>query len=277
MKLRCRATLRPGFSPIPSFLTNGQQFSRDDYTKSYSLKSYDTPKSLKKELKKLSKWWNKEHNAERKGVKAVQGQTADKREERILCFLGFVQRYKCLSDKDKWLTVAFYLNHRLFESYLNYLKEVRNCSDGTIGEALTAAVCACRWLCRKESKTLQGATPQIIRRYMEYRNVYQAKAIRQRSQNDVDELQEQQKWLDWDNFTGLIAKLRAEWTETSSKVDFKPTVAAAHILHDLLLLGLYSCVPGRGNEDRLLQYLPEMAVRARTHGAAPKPTTRRRD
>jgi hypothetical protein len=32
-------------------------------------------------------------------------------------------------------------------------------------------------------------------------------------------------------------------------------------LHDLLLLGLYSCVPGRGNEVRLLQYIFEEAVR----------------
>lgn len=37
----------------------------------------------------------------------------------------------------------------------------------------------------------------------------------------------------------------------------KPTIAAAHNLHDLLLLGLYSCVPGRGAEVRLLQYIPE--------------------
>ena len=251
-----------------------QQFSRDDYTKSYSLKSYHTPKSLKKELKKLSKWWTKERNAERKGAKAVQGQTADKREERILCFLGFVQRYKCLSDKDKSLTVALYLNHRLFESYLNYLKEVRNCSDGTIGEALTAAVCACRWLYRKESKTLQGNTPQITRRYMDYRNVYQAKAIRQRSQNDVDELQEQNKWLEWDQFTALIAKLRAEWTETSSKVDFEPTNAAAHQLHDLLLLGLYSCVPDEAMRCACSSTCPKKP--SEPAWAAPKPPTRRR-
>jgi hypothetical protein len=139
--------------------------------------------------------------------------------------LGFVQRYKCIGEEEKdndSLTVALYLNHRLVESYLIYLKEVRNCSDGTIGEALTAAICACRWLYRKE-KSLEGSTPQIIRRYMDYRNVYQTKTIRQRSQNDVDELQEQHKWLEWDQFTALVARLRTEWADTIAKNDFRPT------------------------------------------------------
>jgi hypothetical protein len=72
------------------------QFSREDYTKSYALKVYDMPKTVKKELKKIRKWWTTERNAERKNIKAVQDGTADKREERILCFLGFVVRYKCL-------------------------------------------------------------------------------------------------------------------------------------------------------------------------------------
>lgn len=237
------------------------QFSGSDYTKSYSLKSYDMTKSLQKELKKLRKWWTKERNAERKGAKSVQDGTADKREERILCFLGFVQRYKCLPSDDLSLTLALFLNHRLFESYLDYLKQVREASDGTIGEALTSAISACRWLYRKESSAMAkgSAMPQVIRRYMDYRNIYQAKATRTRVQNDVDELQEQNKWLEWSDFTALIAKLRSDWDNGLQSVDSekKPTVADAQYLHDLLLLGLYSCVPGRGAEVRLLQYIPE--------------------
>ena len=127
-------------------------FTRKDYTKSYSLKVYDMPKSLRKELKKISKWWTKDRNAERRGAKPIGEGTADKREERILCFMGFVQRYKCLRDSetDHVLTTSLYLNHRLFEAYLDYLKEVRECTDGTIGEAITAAVSTCRWQYRKE-------------------------------------------------------------------------------------------------------------------------------
>ncbi len=165
------------------------QFSRSDYTKAYSLKSKDIPKLLKKELKKLRKWWTADRNAERK-AKSVQDVTADKREERLLCFLGFVQSYKCLPSDDLVITIALYLNHRLFDAYLDYLKQVREASDGTLGEAITSAVSACRWLHRK---TNLPRMPQIIRRYMDLRNTYQAKAIRARAQNDVDELKDQNK------------------------------------------------------------------------------------
>jgi hypothetical protein len=102
--------------------------------------------------------------------------------------------------------------------------------------------------------------PPIIRRYMDYRNAYQAKAIRRSVQNDVDELQEQNKWLEWSDFTALIAKLRSNWDNGLQDVDDKekkPNIADAQALHDLLLLGLYSCVPGHGAEVRLLQYIPE--------------------
>ena len=166
------------------------------------------------------------------------------------------------------LTLALVLNHRLFESYLDYLKQVRDVSDGTIGEALTSAVSVCRWLYRKESSGMAkgSAMPQITRRYMDYRNMYQAKATRSRAQNDVDELQEQNKWLEWSQFTALITKLRSDWDEDHQTADDgdaateKPTIADAHNLHDLLLLGLYSCIPGRGAEVRLLQYIPEEEI-----------------
>jgi hypothetical protein len=248
---------------IPSWVLTDpvipDQFSRSDYSKAYSLKSYEMTRSLQKELKKLRMWWTKERNAERKGAKSVQDGTADKREERVLCFLGFVQRYKCLPSDNLVVTLALFLNHRLFESYLNYLKQVRESSDGTIGEAITSAISACRWLYRKESSASGSATPQIIRRYMDYRNMYQAKAMKARAQNDVDELQEQNKWIDWSEFTTLISKLRSEWDKELQKNE-PPSIANALSLHDLLLLGLYSCVPGRGAEVRLLQYIPEQDI-----------------
>lgn len=150
---------------------------------------------------------------------------------------------------------------------MDYFKKVRDVSDGTIGEALTSAISACRWLYRKEPSGMAkgSAMPQIIRRYMDYRNMRQAKATKTRVQNDVDE---QNKWLEWSDFTALIAKLRRDWNDDHQAADDdddnaaqkKPTVAGAHKLHDLLLLGLYSCVPGRGAEVRLLQYIPEEEI-----------------
>ena len=243
-------------------IPKSKAFLPKDFTKSYSLKAYDMRKSLKKELKKQKKWWMRQHNAERPG-KAIGSTTALKREERTLCFLGFVERYKVIvPGSDARLTLALYLNHRLFSSYLDYLRIVRRSSEGTIAEAITAAISACHWLYRKESKNGKVVgLPSIIRRFMDWRNEHQRKAAKTRQGKDKDELQEQDKWIEWDDYLALIEKLREDWT-TKSNLPHQdslqaPSLASARDLHDLLLLGLYSCIPSRGNETRLLQHFSD--------------------
>ena len=85
-----------------------------------------------------------------------------------------------------------------------------------------------------------------------------------RSQNDVDELQEQNKWLEWSQFTALITKLRSDWDDDTRLQRWpplrSPTIATPIICTICLLLGLYSCIPGRGAEVRLLQYIPEKDI-----------------
>ena len=233
------------------------QFSSKQFTKSYALKPYDIPASLRKELKKMRKWWTRERNVERK-TKAVQATTLDKREERQLCYLGFVHRYKCLPLHHD-LTIALYLNHDLVYSYLEYLKVVRGSSDGTVCESLTGAIAACKWMYRK------SPTPEnqivVIRRYKDLRNEYQTKAARTRKTQDVEELQLAGKWVDWSDFLALVAKLRTEW-----KPSRIPTVKEAYQLHDLLLLGLYSCTPARGCEIRLLEFIPKETLQGSLAG-----------
>lgn len=228
-----------------------EQFSSKDFSKSYSLKDYDIKRPLKKELKKLRKWWTKSQNRERKG-KSVSDSTAIKRQERILCFLGFVSRYDCIPE-DHQMTLGLFLNHKLFKSFLQYMQQVRDCKPGTIGESLTAAITVCKWLFRKEKSSRD---PSIIRRYKDWRNDYQASAVRDRMQNDKDELQEKGKWLDWTKFSNAVQGLRKSWKDGDQSLNAKNTQK----LHDLLLLGLYSCIPSRGSEVRLLQYIPEAKV-----------------
>ena len=108
------------------------------------------------------------------------------------------------------LTLSLALNYKLVNSYLEYLKEVRKCSDGTIGETLTAVISCCRWLFRKDRS---GQEWPIIRRYKDWRNNYQSRAARTRSQNDAQELAEGNKWLEWSRYTDLIQLLRNEWAE----------------------------------------------------------------
>ena len=230
------------------------QFTRQDYTKMYALRSYDQCKALRKELKKLRSWWTKRHNAERQG-QPIAATTALKREERILCFLGFVFRYRSV-QRNTQLTVALILNHRLVQAYLEYLKKVRETKDGNIVEHMSALIAACKWLYRKEP--LQLAEP-ILRRFKDWRNIYSARAARARNQCDKEELQEQGRWLDWTTFTDLVKSLRVKW-EDECAGDAPATADEALQLHDLLLLGLYTCIPGRGAEVRLLQYIPPVEL-----------------
>jgi hypothetical protein len=190
-------------------VTIPEQFSAKDYTKSYSLKSYDLTAGLKKELKKLKKWWMRDRNKER-AAKPVGVTTVEKREERVLCFLGFVSKYECVSE-GRELTLALVLNHNLFKAYLEYLHKVRNCVDGTIAESITAAITVCKWLYRKD----KNASPSILRRYKDWRNEYQARATRSRKQNDVQELKEQSKWLG----EAIFACGVCVWSDISGRLD----------------------------------------------------------
>ena len=165
------------------------QFSVKEYSKAFALKSYDMEHSLKKDLKKLAKWWMKPNNSERSS-KVIQQVTADKREERVLCYLGFVQTYKCLPE-GYVLCLGLCLNHKLFEAYLEYLQKVRQSAPGTIAEAITAAVYICKWLYRKNP----SGSSQILRRYKDWRNSQQNQAIRVRKQEDKDDLLDKNKWI----------------------------------------------------------------------------------
>ena len=168
-----------------------------------------------------------------------------------MCFLGFVHRYECVESTAR-LTLALMLNHKLVASYIEYLTAVRKSSPGTIGEALTAAISACRWLYRKERA---ASEPLVTRRYKDWRNEYQSKAARVRAQDDADELQERGKWIGWSEFTDTVQRLRHAWKASLEDDDgARVTVQSSRQLHDVLLLGLYACIPGRGAEVRLLQY-----------------------
>lgn len=241
-----------------------RQFSTRDYSKSYALKSYDMRSSLKKSLKKLGKWWMKPRNSERVG-KSVQQATLDKRQERVLCFLGFVSRYKCLPEgRDLCLELCF--NHKLFGVYLEYLEKVRKSAPGTITEAITSVIFVCKWLYRKTG----SSESSVVRRYKDWRNDYQNQAQRSRKMVDQEDLEERGQWLEWSEFTNLISKLKLEWEIVGESNASSPNVQNAHILHDLLLLGLYSCIPARGAEVRLLQYIPEQELAELRNGKSVK-------
>lgn len=238
------------------------QFGRADYSKSYALKPYDLDENplLKRELKRWRKWWVADHNRERSN-KPVKEATMEKRRERILCFFGFLNLYKCVPETEKF-TLSLLLNHRLVKAFLEYMKEVRQNSDGTIGEFLTAAISVCKWLYRKEPKPAGGVKEiSIVRRYMDMRNKFQNNADLERKSNDEAELKEQNKWISWGDFHAMVGDLREQWEAQSQTQG--PTYEKAVQLRDLLILGYYTIIPARGSEVRLLQYLSEEQINAR--------------
>ncbi len=104
--------------------------------------------------------------------------------------------------------------------------------------------------------------PPILRVYMQQRNAFFAEAEKARSLIDREDIEQQNRWLPWPQFTGLIARLRQEWDEIAG-LSMEPdvlTIDNAIQLHNLLVLGLQACLPGRGAETRLLQHVPIAAT-----------------
>lgn len=229
------------------------QFSRKhDYTKQYSLRSYNQNKRLKKQLRRWSRWWTKTRNAQRQ-ASSWNPNTLAKRKERVLCYLGFVEVYRCLPEKRDF-DLGLVLNHRLVDAFLEYQTTVRQASDGTITEMLSALISVCKWLYRKEPDTgVKFANVAIIRRYKDWRNQHQARAQRERKQIDAEDLREAGKWVEWPALVAAIQEMREEWNSTDTT---EPSVDLARQLHDLLLMGLYVMIPSRAAEVRLLQFIP---------------------
>jgi hypothetical protein len=117
---------------------------------------------------------------------------------------------------------------------------------------ITCAISACKWLYRKENRQI-GERPLLIRQYMDLRNQYQSQALRVRANTDIQTLEKQHRWIEWPQFTACVSRLRDEWEQSDKTISFD----SAWRLMLLLLLGLYSCIPARGKEVRLLQYIPK--------------------
>ncbi len=228
-------------------------FSRDDRAKGRKLDVADITPELEHNLLQLKTWWMKELNLERVG-RFVQEKTASTREQLLLCFFGFVWRYKCVRTVDE-LCLGLFLNRALFESYLQYLVDVRQNQRSTLVEVVATAIYVVKWIYRV---TIAVTQPPILRVYMQQRNAFFAEGEKARSAVDREDLEQQNRWLPRSHFTALIARLREEWDEIAG-LSTEPdvlTVDNAIQLHDLLVLGLQACLPGRGAETRLLQHIP---------------------
>jgi hypothetical protein len=194
-------------------------------------------------------------------AKPVGTTTFGKRRERILCFMGFLVMYQCVEDRND-LTLMLYGEWRAFESYLCYLKEVRMLSAATIAESLTAAVFVSKWLCREvENPGRNFADVELVRRYRDWRNQQASMAIRERRDETWDELREQSKWLQWDEYCRATQLMRDKFEGHTKANRDAVTLKGANLLHDALLLAMFQALPARSGEVRLLEYMSEEEVR----------------
>lgn len=138
-----------------------------------------------------------------------------------------------------------------FESFLEYLKVVRQASEATRAEMITAFVMTAKWLAFQDGdKRLPSKIPSI-RQAMDVRNRLHNSAHKTRSEKTEDELKAEGKWLQWDEFLRATQKIRQSFMD--SRGGEEPTLASARELHDLLLLSFLSTMPSRSSELRLLE------------------------
>lgn len=140
---------------------------------------------------------------------------------------------------------------------------MRGNQAATLVEIAAAAIYAVKWLLRGTSE-INNPFASTLRTYMQLRNAFAAEAEQARKSIDRVDLDQEQRWLPWKDFVDVVNKLRKEWDEFCAGADGDEsllcTIEGASQLHDLLLLGLYSCIPGRGQETRLLEHIPSESL-----------------
>lgn len=118
--------------------------------KKYTLDKQHHSPLLANQLAQLEFYWTHPNNLLRKNPKVNQV-THNKRKERILCFMGWCKDINNVIQPDLTLfdvnKSEKYKNQ--YETYLNYLKETRKLTSGTMVEHFTAAIYVLKYLFAK--------------------------------------------------------------------------------------------------------------------------------
>lgn len=84
-----------------------------------------------------------------------------------------------------------------FESFLEYLRVVRQASDATRAEMITVFVMTAKWIYFQNGNWQSPGQIPCIRQAMDVRNRLHNSARRTRSDKTEDELKAEGKWLQW--------------------------------------------------------------------------------
>jgi hypothetical protein len=121
-------------------------YNSEDYSvgKSYVLPPFDRGAALLEQLRLFRDFWTAERMPARRS-EALSLVTFDKRESRVLLYLGFLRLIKAI-DEPKRLTLNACLNHRAVHAFIDWLSKGRESSEGNLIEYLSAFVSVAKFL-----------------------------------------------------------------------------------------------------------------------------------
>ena len=221
-------------------------YNSEDYSvgKSYVLPPFDRGAALLEQLRLFRDFWTAERMPARRS-EALSLVTFDKRESRVLLYLGFLRLIKAV-DEPKQLTLNACLNHRAVYAFAEWLEKGRESSYGNLVEYLSSFISVAKFLFQNSDEK----NIEIVQRLRELRNRFQTKQAR--VHKTEDDLQDEGRWLSWSTFEEAIVTLQSQFTELIAEEE-TPSKSSARVLHDLLLLRYYAACPSRSGEVRLLQ------------------------
>ena len=219
--------------------------------KRFSLRHYDMGSKLRAQLKNFQKFWGNAHVPNRKGGK-LSSETIRTRIRRICAYLGFLKQAKAVHDARK-LTLEAILDDKAVVSFLDWLENTRDSSEGNRVEYISAVISAVKFLFRDVSEDIKGmrcSRITVIQRYKDLRNSLQSiSARKKRSRHD---LEEEGRWVDWnEGYLPMVEAQQALYDECDGEQSKK----VARMLHDLLLLRWQTVSPSRAGEIRTVEYL----------------------
>lgn len=155
---------------------------------------FDQSDELKAEVKAFKSFWTDEDAEGRRSEKLSAG-TIDKRESRVLLYLGFLRLLRA-TDDPKDLTLSAFLNHKAVSAYIEWLQQTRECQLGTLVEQLSAIVSVIKFLYRNAPADIVAnnfSGVEIMARLRHLRNRFQAKQLLEpKTQQD---LEDDGRWL----------------------------------------------------------------------------------
>lgn len=121
-------------------------YNSEDYSvgKSYVLPPFDRGAALLEQLRLFRDFWMAERMPARRS-EALSLVTFDKRESRVLLYLGFLRLIKAI-DEPKRLTLNACLNHRAVHAFIDWLSKGRESSEGNLIEYLSAFVSVAKFM-----------------------------------------------------------------------------------------------------------------------------------